>query len=267
MSENLDRERDFHDEWALSVDPATVDIEGAWTPLATPETHWIFSKLGDLKGKKLLDLGCGLGEGSVFFALNGAQVTASDISPEMCNTTQEVARLNGVEVLTLVASATDLRAIPDDSFDVVYGANMLHHVEIETCIAEVNRVLKSGGVAVFWDPVQYNPVINVYRRMAAGVRTEDEHPLRIADIRAIRSVFGQIETKFFWLTATVIFMRFYFVDKISPSEGRYWKLIIEHREKHSRLLRITHSIDRLILKIFPPLKWWCWNIAIVARKS
>ena len=154
MSENLDREREFHDEWALSVDPATVDIEGAWTPLATPETHWIFSKLGDLKGKKLLDLGCGLGEGSVFFALNGAQVTASDISPEMCNTTQEVARLNGVEVSTLVASATDLRAIPDDSFDVVYGANMLHHVEIETCIAEVNRVLKSGGVAVFWDPVQ-----------------------------------------------------------------------------------------------------------------
>ena len=266
MSENLDREREFHDQWALSVDPATVDVEGAWTPLATPETYWIFSKLGDLKGKKLLDLGCGLGEGSVFFALNGAEVTASDISPGMCNTTQEVARLNGVEVGTLVASATDLSAIPDDSYDVVYGANMLHHVDVKACVAEVYRVLKLGGVAVFWDPVQYNPVINVYRRMASGVRTEDEHPLRLSDIRGIKQLFGDIETKFFWLTATMIFMRFYLIDKINPSEGRYWKLIIDRRDKHSRLLRTTHMLDRIILKIFPPLKWWCWNVAIVAKK-
>lgn len=267
MSEKLDRERDFHDQWALSMDPALVDVFGAWTPLATPETHWIFSKLGNLKGKKLLDLGCGLGEGSVFFALNGAEVTASDLSPEMCKMTQAVAHLNGVAVSTLVASATDLNAIPDNSFDIVYGANMLHHVDIKACTAEVHRVLKPGGKAVFWDPVQYNPVINIYRRMAAGVRTEDEHPLRLADTRGIRKLFGDLETRFFWLTATVIFLRFYFIDKIGPSEGRYWKLIIDRREKHSRLLRAAHLFDRIILKIFPPLKWLCWNVAIVATKN
>jgi SAM-dependent methyltransferase len=266
MSENLDRERDFHDQWAQSVDPATVDVRGAWTPLATPETYWIHSKLGDLTGKKVLDLGCGLGEGSVFFAIHGAKVTASDLSPEMCKTTQAVARINGVDVDTIVASATDLGAIPDDSFDVVYGANMLHHVDIKECMAEVHRVLKTGGKAVFWDPVQYNPVINVYRKMAAGVRTEDEHPLRVSDVRGIKELFGDIETRFFWLTSTVIFLRFYFIDKIGPSEGRYWKMIIDRRDKHARLLKTTHFIDRIVLKIFPPLKWWCWNIAIVATK-
>jgi SAM-dependent methyltransferase len=267
VMEELNREREFHDQWALSVDPAKVDVQGAWTKLATPETYWIFSKLGDLDGKKLLDLGCGLGEGSVFFAMNGAEVTACDISPEMCKTTEAVAQINGVAVTTIVASATDLSIIPNDSFDIVYGANMLHHVDIQACITEVHRVLKKSGLALFWDPVQYNPVINVYRRMATEVRTDDEHPLRISDIRLVRDLFGKVETRFFWLSATVIFLRFFIIDKISPSEGRYWKLIIDRRDKHKWLLRITHSIDRIILRIIPPLKWWCWNVAIIARKN
>lgn len=267
MTEELNREREFHDKWALGVDPAKVDVKGAWTKIATPETYWIFSKLGDLRGKRVLDLGCGLGEGAVFFAMNGAEVTACDISPEMCKTTEAVARINGVKVDTLVASATNLSNIPENSFDVVYGANMLHHVEIQTCLAEVHRVLKKEGVAVFWDPVQYNPVINVYRRMATEVRTDDEHPIRISDIRHVRDLFGNVETEYFWLTATIIFLRFFLIDRISPSEGRYWKLIIDRREKHKWLLRITHSIDRIILRIIPPLKWWCWNVAVIAKKN
>jgi SAM-dependent methyltransferase len=185
----------------------------------------------------------------------------------MCKTTEAVAQINGVAVTTIVASATDLSIIPNDSFDIVYGANMLHHVDIQACIAEVHRVLKKGGLALFWDPVQYNPVINVYRRMATEVRTDDEHPLRISDIRLVKDLFGKVETRFFWLSATVIFLRFFIIDKISPSEGRYWKLIIDRRDKHKWLLRITHAIDRIILRIIPPLKWWCWNVAIIARKN
>jgi SAM-dependent methyltransferase len=199
--------------------------------------------------------------------MKGAEVTASDLSPQMCSLTQRVAQLHGVQVNALVASATDLSSIPESSFDLVYGANMLHHVDIEKCMAEVHRVLKPGGKAVFWDPVHYNPVIKVYRRMAADVRTEDEHPLRMSDVREIRNLFGKIETRFFWLTATVIFLRFFIIDRIKPSEGRYWKLIIDRREKHARLLRLTHKVDRFILLVFPPLRWWCWNVAIVATKS
>jgi 2-polyprenyl-3-methyl-5-hydroxy-6-metoxy-1,4-benzoquinol methylase len=266
MSENLDREREFHDQWALSVDSALVDVEGAWSALATPEAYWIQSIFGDLKGKKLLDLGCGLGEGSVFLAMKGAEVTAIDLSPQMCGLTQRVAQLHGVQVNTLVASATDLSLIPESSFDFVYGANMLHHVDVEKCVAEVHRVLKSGGKAAFWDPVDYNPVIKVYRRIASSVRTEDEHPLKVSDIRGIKNLFGSIETRFFWLTANVIFLRFFIIDRINPSDSRYWKLIIDQRQKHARLLRFTHRVDRFILFVFPPLRWWCWNVAIVANK-
>jgi 2-polyprenyl-3-methyl-5-hydroxy-6-metoxy-1,4-benzoquinol methylase len=267
MNENLNNEREFHDEWARSVDPTEVDVEGAWSALATPETFWIAEQLGDIRGLKVLDLGCGLGEGAVHFALMGADVTASDLSPEMCRITSEVARIHGVSVTSLVTSATDLSSVKDATFDIVYGANMLHHVDIDTCITEAYRVLKPGGRAVFWDPVQYNPIINIYRRMAAGVRTVDEHPLRMADIRGIRQKFGSITTRYFWLTATLIFIRFFLIDRIGPSEGRYWKLVIERREKHRKLLALCHAIDRFILRTFPPIKWWCWNVAIVARKD
>lgn len=267
MSESLDREREFHDEWALSVDAEQVDVIGAWSELATPETVWIQQTLGDVKGLRILDLGCGLGEGAVHFAMLGANVVASDLSPGMLEITKRVATLHNCKVDTLVTSATDLSNIPDESFDIVYGANMLHHVDIESCLTEVERVLKPGGRAAFWDPVAYNPIINIYRRMATKVRTEDEHPLRRVDIRFMRSKFDSVEPRFFWLTATLIFVRFFLIDRISPNEGRYWKLIIDRRSKHERFLKTTHKIDRVVLKAFPPLKWWSWNVAVVMKKT
>lgn len=267
MSDSFDRERQFHDEWAQSVDPASVDVGGAWTELATPETVWIEKTLGDIRGLRVLDLGCGLGEGAVHFAMLGANVVASDLSPGMLEVTKKVAALNNCTVETLIASATDLSNVPDASFDIVYGANMLHHVDIEACITEVERVLKPGGRAAFWDPVAYNPVINIYRRMATQVRTEDEHPLKRVDIRFMQSKFDSVDLRFFWLSATLIFVRFFLIDRIAPNEGRYWKLIIDRRNKHARFLRLTHALDVLILKIFPPLRWWCWNVGVVMNKG
>jgi SAM-dependent methyltransferase len=267
MNDSFNREREFHDEWAESVDPSSVDVSGSWTALATPETVWIEKTLGDVRGLSVLDLGCGLGEGAVHFAMLGANVVASDLSPGMLEVTKKVAELNKCNLNTLATSATDLSKVPDESFDIVYGANMLHHVNIEECISEVERVLKPGGRAAFWDPIAYNPIINVYRKMATKVRTDDEHPLKRADIRLLRSKFESVELRFFWLTATLIFVRFFLIDRIAPNEGRYWKLVIDRRYKHARFLRFTHALDSMVLKIFPPLRWWCWNIGVVVRKA
>lgn len=262
-----EREREFHDGWAAGVDPVSVDVEGHWTPLGCPETSWIDERLGDLEGKKVLDLGCGLGEGAAHFATRGADVTASDLSPGMLEVARRVAELRGCTIHTVVASATDLSALPANEYDVVYAANLLHHVDIAKCIDEVHRVLKPGGVAAFWDPLLYNPAIQVYRRMATEVRTVDEHPIRRADVATIRNRFSSIETRTFWLTSLLIFVKFLVIDRIHPSEDRYWKLVIETQNRHERFLRISHRIDRTILRFVPPLRWWCWNIAIVARKE
>jgi hypothetical protein len=75
----------FHDEWAASVDVAKINVRQMNEACTTPEMRYIRRALGDLKGRTLLDVGCGLGEASVYFALLGAEVTATDISPGMCD--------------------------------------------------------------------------------------------------------------------------------------------------------------------------------------
>ncbi len=261
-----DREATHHDEWAGSIDTESVDIEAVWAGVGCPEVVWIAEQLGDVRDRRVLDLGSGLGEASVWFALQGAQVTALDISPGMLDVVRRVAERHDVTVSTVVGSATDLSQFADGSFDIVYGANMLHHVEIPACLDEVRRVLTPGGRAAFWDPVKYNPAIEIYRRLAGGMRTDDEHPLRRRDLKAMQSRFTTVSYRGFWFTALVIFGRFFLVDRIHPSADRYWKLVIERQDKHRRFLTTAHAIDRRLLAAVPPLRWVCWNMAVVCTR-
>ena len=75
-------EEQFHDEWAASIDPAEVMVDESWQAATCPEHRWIRDQLGDLRGRRVLDLGCGAGEAAVWFAKQGAEVVASDISSQ-----------------------------------------------------------------------------------------------------------------------------------------------------------------------------------------
>jgi len=266
-SEAIEREQHFHDDWAATIRPEDVEVIKSFEGATSPEGKWIVSRLGDLAGKKVLELGSGAGEGAVYFAVKGADVTATDLSPGMLSVVEKVAAHNGVTLATRVCSATDLSQFPDNSFDIVYGANVLHHVDIVPCLDEVRRVLKPGGHGAFWDPVQHNPAINIYRRMAADVRTPDEHPIRRSDMRLFRERFAEIETRFFWLSALVVFLRFYLIDRINPSEDRYWKLLVSRENELRGFVRPFFAIDRFLLAIMPIMGWWCWNIGVLVRKQ
>ena len=68
---NLNIEREFHDEWAKSEHPEEIKVLERNEAMTSPEMRFITKELGSLEGKKLLDLGCGLGEASVYFAMKG----------------------------------------------------------------------------------------------------------------------------------------------------------------------------------------------------
>jgi len=262
----LKKEEKFHDDWAKDIDPKDVDVDSLGLICTLPEIKYIISELGDLKGKKILDIGCGWGEASVLFAKRGADVTASDLSGQMLELTSKVAKLHGVEVSIHKSSSTGIN-LPDESFDIVYMANLLHHVDIESTTTEVYRVLKPGGIFVSWDPVKYNPIINIYRRIATQVRTEDEHPLSIGDVKRIEAKFGEIKTNFFWLFTLLIFIKFYFLEKVHPNAERYWKKMVSDHKKIESLYLALEKIDNFLLKFIPPLRWMCWNIVIFATKK
>ena len=254
----------FHDEWAANTDVTQIDVRQMNEACTAPEMRFLTRALGDLRGRTLLDVGCGLGEASVYFALRGADVTASDISPGMCDAARRLAEHNGVKIKTHVSASEDLGFSADTKFDVIYTGNTLHHVDIAATMPLLLKHLKPDGVFVSWDPVAYNPAINYYRRNAMEVRTEDEHPLRLADIRAVRSHFRESRIAWFWLSTLLIFIIMKFVQRRDPNKERYWKKVIEEADAWAWLYWPLEELDRLLLHI-PFLRPLCWNVVIVGR--
>ena len=254
----------FHDEWAASVDVTKINVRQMNEACTAPEMRHIRRALGELNGRTLLDVGCGLGEAAVYFALLGADVTATDISPGMCAAADRLAQANGVKIRPHVSASEDLGFSADVKFDVIYTGNTLHHVDIAATMPRLLKHLKPDGVFVSWDPVAYNPVINVYRRRAVQVRTEDEHPLRLADIRAVRGYFRESRTAWFWLSTLFIFCAMAVLQRRDPNKERYWKKVVEEADQWAWLYRPLEWLDKVLLLI-PFLRPLCWNVVIVGR--
>ncbi|WP_288956143.1 class I SAM-dependent methyltransferase [uncultured Polaribacter sp.] len=77
----------------------------------------------------------------------------------------------------------------DNSFDVVFGGAILHHLDIEKSIEHIHRVLKPGGKVVFLEPLNMNPLYKIYRKLNPQERTPDEHALVSKDFKIIRNKF------------------------------------------------------------------------------
>jgi SAM-dependent methyltransferase len=265
QEETLKKERQFHDIWASTIDVDGINVRDYFEACTAPENRFILKQLGDITGKKLLDLGCGAGENSVYFAKKGANCVATDYSPGMVEVALKLAKTNGVKIEGCTANAMELD-FPDQTFDIVYASNLLHHLpEPKTAIREMHRVLKPGGKACFWDPLKHNPVINVYRRMATKVRTEDETPLDINIVKFVDSIYSDVAYDSFWLATLWIFLRFYLIEKVHPNQERYWKKIIIEQARLEPTYRPLENLDTMLKKI-PGIKRFAWNLAVVATK-
>ncbi len=111
-------------------------------------------------------------------------------------------------------------------FDIVYAGNLFHHVNIESTLKQIVPVVKPDGVLVSWDPVAYNPLINIYRLLARNVRTPDEHPLKLKDINMFQRYFHHADVRYFWLTTLIIFILMFVFQRKNPNKERFWKVVI-----------------------------------------
>ena len=125
----------------------------SWRPAArATSTSW--SRAIDLAGKRVLDIGCGIGGPAFVLARKyGAHVTGIDLEPQLiARATRRAAELG-------LSSLTEFRTVtlgplnfPDGSFDVVFTSGALTQTEDKAgIVAECFRVLRPGGVLTCYD--------------------------------------------------------------------------------------------------------------------
>ena len=256
----------FHNAWASTMEVSRLLVRESFEAVTAEENKYALETMGDIEGKSILDLGCGAGESSVYFALKGARVTAVDVSKEMLHVATELAKQWDVTIDTRLMIAEDMD-LPSDSFDYVYGNGVLHHVDRKKAYNEIYRILKPGGQAIFIEPLCYNPIISVYRIIARSVRTRGEKPFRFHDFRYLRQMFPYVKHTEFWLATQLVFVYFFLVRRINPRKERYWKKVIADAEKLAPMYTRLLKIDNFLLTRARFLRRFCWNTVIILRKT
>jgi ubiquinone biosynthesis O-methyltransferase len=113
--------------------------------------------IGEWRGKKVLDVGCGGGFMSVALAERGALVTGIDPAKRAIAAAQRHAEANQLEICYLVAAGESM-PFAEGVFDIVVCVDVLEHVEdLQHVLAEIRRVLRPGGIFLF-DTINRNPL-------------------------------------------------------------------------------------------------------------
>lgn len=106
--------------------------------------------LGDLKGKRVLELGCGGAQCSIAFAKQGASATGVDISASQLAFARRLCEREGVKVELRHGDLADLAFLRSDSVDLVFSACAFDYVEdLGRVFRQVHRVLRVGAPLVF----------------------------------------------------------------------------------------------------------------------
>ncbi len=187
------RARDLADRSLVFADDDYLDHE-TWI---RPAFDRLFERLGDVRGRHILDLGCGHGMAATVLARHGARVTALDLSTGYLREAAARARANDVTI-NWVAGDAERLPFADASFDGVWGNAVLHHLDLAMAGLELRRVLRPGGVAVFCEPWGENPMLAWARRRLpyrGKQRTPDETPLDRTGVEVLRSCFPALHVE------------------------------------------------------------------------
>jgi ubiquinone/menaquinone biosynthesis C-methylase UbiE len=205
-----------------------------------------FERLGDVRGRDVLDYGCGHGMAAVVLARHGARVTAFDLAHAYLAEARARAEANGVAVAFVQANGERL-PFAAGSFDAVWGHAILHHLALATAGRELFRVLRPGSVAVFCEPWGGNPLLSWARRRLpypGKERTPDEQPLRRCDVRVLRTVFPVVEVRGYQLLS-----------------------MARRVLRPGRVTAALGHCDDWLLPRLPALQGWCRYAVLTLRKG
>lgn len=203
--------------------------------------------ISNSQGKDVIEYGCGKGTYAFILAKYAARVVGIDISEVAIKMAQQQAKQDGLKNIEFLEQDAEKMNFEDNSFDLIFGTSILHHLSLVDAMTEISRVLKPGGKSVFIEPLGHNPVINLFRKLTPHYRTEDEHPLTMRDLKLIKKFFNQTECRYF-----------HFVS-LAAIPFRNMKIF-------SFMLKALDHIDNVLFKIFPCLKPMAWQVVIILEQ-
>tara|TARA_Y100000768_G_C23892753_1_gene640999 strand:+ start:240 stop:983 length:744 start_codon:yes stop_codon:yes gene_type:complete len=196
---------------------------------------------------KILDFGCGAGvfvERTIKY--KPKKIVGIDISEVSIDKAKKRANELNIDVDYYVDNCEKTQ-FEKNSFDIVYGTGILHHLEFNKCLDEICRILKSNGSLIFIEPLGTNPFINLYRKLTPNSRSKDEHPLVDKDFEYIKNKFVDINIRYYGFL-TLIFSPFYKF----PYESKFFKLLTK--------------LDQILFK-FKIFKMLAWSVLVTAKKN
>lgn len=159
------------------ADPAEAEFRRrALRPSHLPLDYWeyLFWVLGDIGGKRVLDVGCGGGWIARLLAAKGGKVTACDVSIEGCRLTRDKFRIEDSEGSHVSVQDAHSMALADNEFDVVVSTGVLHHLDIPVVAREIHRVLRPSGRLIFYEPLRYGAIMWKLRKIWLRTRGQQE---------------------------------------------------------------------------------------------
>lgn len=197
-------------------------------------------------GADVLEYGCGSAIQGLELAKVARSLTGIDISDVAIADARAGAADRGLANARYETMDAEDMTFPDQAFDLVFGRGIIHHLDLSRCFASISRVLKPGGVALFWEPLGHNPVLNKYRDKTPEARTPDEHPLLKADFDLANRFFAHSELQFYGLTTIA-------------------SVPIRDTRMGDALLAVLAKVDAVLF--MTPMKWLAWHCLIELRKG
>jgi SAM-dependent methyltransferase len=236
------------------------DLEIAKSPVGSPGFYreledYRFEKLDYLprvvdfsgyRGKKVLEIGCGVGLDLARFADGGAVVTGVDLAQRSIDLAKRLFKHRGLKADLRVMDGGGLE-FSGGSFDMVYAHGVLQYAaEPAKIVAEMHRVLKPGGEAIAMLYNRKSWLNALSKLMKVQLEHEDAPVLKKYSIREVKELFKKFSD------ARIVPERF-------PVKTRLHKGV-------KGLLYNTFFVGAFNLIPRPIVRRWGWHIMIFAKK-
>jgi len=223
--------------------------------------------ISPIQGKRILEIGCGTGDFSVWLAKQGAIVTGVDIGADLIAGAKVLAKANQVECKFQQGDITALQFVDPNTYDIVIGLSILHHLskaDVLKAVRECHRIMNAEGIAIFYEPIENSKIFDFIQNLfPAGKRGSSCYRPSILQRSAWVKYIEVLDDRTMTNQELIVAGRGLFSNiRISPYGflHRLGRLIGNY---HCNTLM---TFDAFLFKVLPPLKYYSQSVLVEYRK-